>query len=186
MEFQASEEQFQIRHQEYQGEYYISIEIGAIKGYEIYKVSQLIDSPENYIMSDMKNWYGFSNEHTINNKSKDIKELTVKEAQLLLLEYTLDKEELLYHDYIFIEDQGNNRYYFILTSNTKDYEEVDINIENGIITVELTGEDKVYKNHYVHIFEVNEMFTEKLIKYNNEEISLLKAHHTSYSANKVK
>lgn len=186
MIFHAGDEQFQIRYHEYQDEYYISIEIGAISGYEIYKVSQPLVSPENYIINDMKNWYGFSNEHTINNKSTDIKEITIQESELLLLEYTLDKKELLYHDYIFIEDTDNERYYFILTSNKKDYHKIDVNIENGMIVAELMGEEKIYKNHYVHIFEVNEMFDEIAIKYNNEGVSLLNAHHISYSAKKVK
>lgn len=171
----------QLSYYEYNEKYFITLSDSS-GDYELYEMHQAVNNPLIIIQEDMKNWFGFVQNHSIQSNTK---ELTVQEAQLIPLEYSLNKEDFLLHHYTFIEDQDNQRYYFIICSDDYDYQTIDMKVNYGNLSVELSGQKYAYQTPYIHIFEIDEQCFDISIQLNGEEVSVMDIYHTVYSAKEI-
>lgn len=173
----------------YQNQDYIvlSNHSGYEETYEIYEIQKSIQikNIDNHIIENMKAYYGYTNNHSISIQSDCLKEISMQKAQMLTLEYELNKPDLDAHDYIFIEDNQNQRYYFMLRSSQYDYQRIETKENNNELSIILTGESYQYQTPYIHIYEVLRPFSDIHIQYNDKDVHPFSIYHTLYPAKDI-
>lgn len=165
---------------------YITIQQNTEMKLEVYKVNHPLKSIEKMIYEDSQKRFGYSHNHHINNQSLCLKEMSEKESQNLFLEYALNKTDFQQYSYLFIQDQKNHRFYFILNSDQYDFQKIKASIDNEIIKIDLKGNSYIYQTPYMHVFKVDNNFKESTIFINNKPVEVQSIMHIEYAAEKVK
>lgn len=182
MIYHIDEQQYNMNYYIVEGHYYMIFEFYDGRSYEVYEVPHALGKIDDFVIQDIYNWYGFYRDHQLEIKSSSLKELSYDEYRTLTYDYRLSKSILEDYGYVFIEDQTNQKYYFIFAQSEYNIHKLITHYQQGVFNMELIGEKYRYQKPYIHVFEILQSTSQINIRLNQKEISPIMVYHISYAA----